>query len=220
MLVPLAALAVAADCAAGQRAVSPVPGGPLAVTTTSAATTTTSEDPGLLPQTDALPSADTATFHAAMTALWEGVETGSVSGDLPAFFPERAYLQVKAVADPAADYRERLLGGFAADLMAAHELLGTGAPSATLVAVEVPAAYAHWVPPGVCFNRIGYYEVGQSRLVYQQGGTVRSFGIASLISWRGVWYVVHLGAVVRSGPGGVVDDPETGPGKSPPSSSC
>jgi hypothetical protein len=89
-----------------------------------------------------------------------------------------------------------------------------------LLSVAVPSRYAHWVPPGVCANRIGYYEVGQSRLVYEEGGVVRSFGIASLISWRGVWYVVHLGAVVRSGSAGVVDDPETGPGVSPPSTSC
>jgi hypothetical protein len=49
---------------------------------------------------------------------------------------------------------------------------------------------------------------------------VRSFGIASLISWRGEWYVVHLGGIVRSSPGGEVDDPEAGPGSSAPSRSC
>ena len=39
-----------------------------------------------------------------------------------------------------------------------------------------------------------------------------SFGIASLISWRGVWYVVHLGAISRTSVTGVVDDPTIGPG--------
>lgn len=196
------------------------PAGRAGATATTLIPTTTTTDPGALPQTDVLPSADTAQFHDEMDALWAGVVSGSADAAMPAFFPESAYVQVKTVADPAADYEERLVAEYASDVAAAHRLLGTGAPTATLVAVQVPAGYAHWVPPGVCANRIGYYEVGQSRVVYRSGGIVRSFGIASLISWRGVWYVVHLGAVVRSAPAGVVDDPESGPGTSPPSSSC
>jgi hypothetical protein len=83
--------------------------------------------------------------------------------------------------------------------------------------VIVPSAYAHWVDPGACFNRVGYYEVPNSRVVYRQNGATRSFGIASMISWRGVWYVVHLGSVNSSG---VVDDPSAGPGTPAPSSTC
>jgi hypothetical protein len=41
-----------------------------------------------------------------------------------------------------------------------------------------------------------------------------------MISWRGVWFVVHLGAVVRSVAAGVVDDPAVGPGVPLPSSTC
>jgi hypothetical protein len=48
----------------------------------------------------------------------------------------------------------------------------------------------------------------------------RSIGIASLISWRGRWYVVHFGAVLRAGPGGVVDSPATGPGVPGPAGGC
>ncbi len=155
-----------------------------------------------------------------MGALWAGVRSDSVPKAEPAFFPERAYAQVKAIADPAADYRNRLLSEFGLDLGAAHALLGSRAAGAQLLAVRVPESYAHWVPPGTCFNGVGYYEVPNSRIVYRLGGVERSFGIASLISWRGIWYVVHLGAVVRPGAGGMVDDPETGPGTSAPSSTC
>jgi hypothetical protein len=56
--------------------------------------------------------------------------------------------------------------------------------------------------------------------VYQLGGVEKSFGIASLISWRGEWYVVHLGAILRSGSGGEVDEPATGAGYSAPSTTC
>ena len=183
---------------------------------TSPATT----DPGELPQTTAVPSSATAQFRAEMAALWQGVVDGSVTEAMPAFFPEAAYLQVKTVADPAADFGERLVAGFRADVGAAHALVAAGGTPVSLVEVLVPAQYAHWVPPGTCANRVGYYEVADSRLVYRVGTTERSFGIASLISWRGVWYVVHLGAVVRAGVAEVVDDPEPGTGSSAPSTSC
>jgi hypothetical protein len=153
-----------------------------------------------------------------MSALWRGVQTGAVKPALPAFFPEAAYAQVKAIADPQADWHERLVGGFNADLAAAHALLGGHARRAQLLRVTVPQSYAHWVDPGACYNRIGYYEVPNSRVVYRQDGSVRSFGIASMISWRGEWYVVHLGAV--SGGRGVVDAPSAGPGTAAPSSTC
>ncbi len=196
----------------------------LQTTTTTATsvptTTTTTTDPGMLPQTDDLPPASTPQFAERVAALWQGVVSGQSADALPAFFPESAYQQLKAVADPMSDYEDRLVAQFVADVDAAHALLGADASTATQLGVDVPESYAHWVPPGVCDNRIGYYEVANSRVVYQEDGTVRSFGIASLISWRGEWYVVHLGAVVRSTPGGVVEDPDTGAGSSPDSATC
>jgi hypothetical protein len=157
-----------------------------------------------------------------MVDLWEGVVADDVAAALPAFFPESAYVKLKTLADPAADYEDRLVAELRADLGAAHALLGSSASSSALVGVEVPEQYAHWITPGVCTNSIGYYEVPNSRLVYREGGVVRSFGIASMISWRGQWYVVHLGAVTRptGTVHGVVDDPSTGPGVSAYSSTC
>lgn len=152
-----------------------------------------------------------------MRSLWRGISSGSVAAAMPAFFPEPAYARLKAIGDPRGDWTARLVGEYRLDLESAHALVGGGA---RLVGVEVPAAYAHWVPPGVCSNSIGYYEVPNSRLVYSRGGTTRSFGIASMISWRGVWYVVHLGAVLRSADTGVVDDPAAGTGVAAPSSTC
>jgi hypothetical protein len=155
-----------------------------------------------------------------MGALWRGVTEDSLRAALPAFFPEGAYLQVKAISDAKADYGSRLLGDYRLDLGAAHALLGGSPQEAQLVAVRVPGNYAHWVSPGACYNRVGYYEVPNARVVYRQNGQLRSFGIASMISWRGVWYVVHLGAVLRSMAAGVVDDPSGGVGESVPSSTC
>jgi hypothetical protein len=182
------------------------------------APTTTSA--GSLPQSEVFPSSSSPEFALEMSALWHGVVTGALPPASPAFFPEAAYLQLKDIGDPTYDYVNRLLHDFGLDLAAAHQFLGAGAASAHLVGVVVPVQYAHWVPPGVCENRVGYFEVPNSRVVYAAGGQVPSFGIASLISWRGVWYVVHLGAVVRPSDKGLVEDPEIGPGSSARSSTC
>ena len=72
----------------------------------------------------------------------------------------------------------------------------------------------------MCDNKVGYWHVAGPRLVYQQHGRIRSIGIASLISWRGRWYVVHLGAVLRSTAAGVVDQPANGPGTPGPPGGC
>ena len=61
-----------------------------------------------------------------MRALWKGIKHGLLPAAMPAFFPEPAYLQVKAIADPAADWRSRLVGGYRVDLAAAHGLVAGG----------------------------------------------------------------------------------------------
>jgi hypothetical protein len=155
-----------------------------------------------------------------MDALWAGVQRNSLSRAMPAFFPLGAYVQVKAIGDPRADWAYRLVADYGLDLAAAHALLGADPGSADLVGVKLPPSSVHWVPPGACYNSVGYYEWPNARLVYRQGGAVHSFGIASMISWRGVWYVVHLGAVVRPSAAGAVDDPSSGVGVSIPSSTC
>ena len=189
--------------AAGQPTVVPVP-----------------PPPGQLQQTRTLPSAHTRVFRAEMTDLWAAVVTGRASLAAQSFFPLAAYTQVKAIADPSADWHSRLFAQFRLDVAAAHHFLGAGARHDTLVRVVVPAAEATWINPGACYNAVGYWHVGGARLVYRHGGQQRSIGIASLISWRGRWYVVHFGAVLRAGPGGVVDSPATGPGVPGPAGGC
>ena len=189
-------------------------------TTTTPPPTTTTTQPGALPQTGALPTSTDPTFAANMEALWNAVSTGTAQAALPAFFPEAAYVQLKAIGNAQADFSGRLVTEYEEDVSAAHQLLGSDAEAARFVSVNVNVNYAHWVPPGVCYNSVGYFEVPNSRVVYSINGQVSSFGIASMISWRGEWYIVHLGAILRSGSGGEVDDPQSGPGSPTYSSTC
>ncbi len=99
-------------------------------------------------------------------------------------------------------------------------LLGQAARGSRLVRVIVPESQASWINPGVCFNGVGYWHVAGARIVYRVHHQLRSIGIASLISWRGRWYVVHFGAVLRSSAGGVVDQPADGAGVTGPPGGC
>ena len=170
-----------------------------------------------LPQTRTLPSTTDTAFKNLIHDFWLAVTTGNADYARPAFFPVKAYEQVKAIADPAQDWQNRLWDEFALDVAAVRPLIGQ---HAKLLKVIVPMQYAIWVPPGACYNSIGYWHVPGPRVVYERGGVTRSFGITSLISWRGDWYVVHLGAYSRPAPVGIVDDAETGPGVPGPPGGC
>jgi hypothetical protein len=172
---------------------------------------------GVRPQTSALPKTSGAAFSNAVHDFWLAVITGNPDYAKPAFFPEQAYEQVKAIADPESDWQGRLWYDFTLDLAAVHQIVK---PGATLVKVIAPTEYEQWIPPGACYNSIGYWHLPGSRLVYREGGVTHSFGIASFISWRGDWYLVHLGALVRAGAYGIVDDPETGEGIPGPAGGC
>ena len=170
-----------------------------------------------LPQTPTLPNTTDTAFKNLIHDFWLAVTTGNPDYAKPAFFPEKAYQQVKAISDPAYDWQTRLWDEFALDVKAVRPLVGR---DARLLKVVVPGQYAIWVPPGACYNKIGYWHVPGARVVYERGGVTRSFGITSLISWRGDWYLVHLGAYSRNAPVGIVDDPQPGPGVPGPPGGC
>jgi hypothetical protein len=156
-------------------------------------------DPGSLPQTTARPSGSDPRFAAHLRTLWAAIAAGDTAADTAArrsFFPLGAYLQVKAISNPAADYRNRLIALYDLDIRALHRRVG---PGATLLGVDVPDRSATWVTPGQEYNKGSYWRVYGTRVRYRTiAGREGSFGIFSLISWRGQWYVVHLGPVRRT----------------------
>ena len=201
---------ISAGAGTGSSAAANAAPGSLApsASASASASTSASSDPGLLPQTRSLPDPADPQFQAGVQSLWQAIVQGNPALAHGFFFPLSAYRQVKALSDPAADYQSRLLAWYDLDIKAAHDQLGPGAATAKLVSVQVPTAQAQWIAPGVEFNKGSYYRVYGTRLVYQENGRTASFGIFSLISWRGQWYVVHLGPSVRSSMRGIVYEPE------------
>jgi len=152
-------------------------------------------DPSLLPQTHDHPLPSGAALDARVAALWAGVMADDPEKAMPFFFPLGAYQQVKDVSDPASDWKRRLVAAYGRDVHSLHARLGADVARATFAGLEVPDAHARWLDPGEEYNKLGYFRVFGSRLRYTVDGEARSFEVKSLISWRGEWYVVHLGAI-------------------------
>ena len=203
---PSVAVAAATDDVARVTTTSTVatttpPGNAAAVTTTTApapaptTTTVAAGDPGALPQTDERPTASGATFTAGVDGLWEAIRQDKPELAMPFFFPESAYLQVKAISDPAGDYQNRLIANYEQDIHTLHAQLGANAANAQYVGISVPDDQAVFVQPGEESNKGSYWRVYGTTMQYQVDGQSGSFPVTSMISWRGEWYVVHLGAI-------------------------
>ena len=126
--------------------------------------------------------------------LWQAIVADDPAPATPFFFPLGAYNQVKAIHDPASDWTSRLLAAYQRDLHAAHATLGDAAATATFGGISVPDT-AQWVTPGQEYNKGSYWRVYGAKLTYTANGAPGSFTLASMISWRGEWYVVHFAKI-------------------------
>jgi hypothetical protein len=163
-------------------------------TTVAPTTTTTTVDPGTLPQTMDKPTTSDPAFQAGLAGFWQAIVSDDPTPAMPFFFPLSAYLQVKAISNPAGDWQQRLVGAYQRDIHALHANLGAAAASAQFTGIDVPAT-AQWVLPGAEYNKGPYWRVYGAQVHYTVAGRAGSFTIASMISWRGRWYIVHLARI-------------------------
>ncbi len=191
-------------------------------TTTTPPVTTTTSDQGVLPQTATQPDSSPSAVTARFSPLFTAIRRGDTEAAMSVFFPRSAYVGMKTgrITSPSSDYADRLVAFYRLDLEAYRAELGAQPRLATLVAVNANPGYAQYIPAGVCENNVGYWHLPGVRFVYRVSGVENSFAIASLISWRGVWYVVHLGPNPRSENVGLVDQPSLGPGVPGPAGGC
>lgn len=156
---------------------------------------TTTADVGALAQTDDRPTTTSSHDTAGAQALWRAIVTDDPDVALGFFFPRSAYRQVKDIGDPDGDYDRRLIANFRADVHDLHAQLGNAAGAAQFEGMQVPEGQVQWIQPGVEYNKGSYWRVLDASLRYRIDGTERTLTVGSLISWRGEWYVVHLGSI-------------------------
>ncbi|HEX4517031.1 MAG TPA: hypothetical protein VH054_25970 [Polyangiaceae bacterium] len=169
----------------------PPPPRPSAVASAAPSASAAPVDPGTLPQTKDKPEADSDAVRARGEALFEAILNDDPDRAMPAFFPKAAYEQVKAITNPASDWKWRLVANFKRDIHAIHFKLGRKSTALRFVSLDVGSG-ERWVEPGEEGNKLGYWRVYGSRIRYVVDGQQKSFDVSSLISWRGEWYVVHL----------------------------
>ena len=196
-------LAALAACSRGEpptlvsaesASVSPLPPAPAPSASAPAAASASAAppvDPGTLPQTHDRPADDSDALHARAEALFEAIQNDDPDRGMAAFFPKTAYEQVKAIPNPASDWRWRLVANYKRDIHAAHAKLGRKSTEARFVALDVGSG-ARWVEPGEEGNKLGYFRVYGTKLRYSVEGHEKTVDISSMISWRGEWYVVHF----------------------------
>jgi hypothetical protein len=163
-------------------------------TTTAPPTTTTTVDPGTLPQTDEKPTGTGTEFDARMKTLANAIINNTPDSAVSAFFPVTAYKQTKKNTNPAADWTNRLIANFKVDVADANKKLGANAKNAVFTGVTVPNT-AVWVKPGEEYNVGPYWRVFKAQMNFTVDGKNVQIPIESMISWRGQWYVVHLGTI-------------------------
>jgi hypothetical protein len=163
-------------------------------TTTEAPAPTTTVDPGTLPQTDEKPTGTGAEFDGRMKVLANAIITNTPDTALSAFFPVSAYKQTKKNTDPAADWKNRLIANFKVDVADANKKLGPNAKNAVFTGATVPNTVV-WVKPGEEYNVGPYWRVFKAQMNFTVDGKTVQIPIESMISWRGQWYVVHLGTI-------------------------
>jgi len=156
-----------------------------------------------------------------MRVLAQSIATSSAREAQRVFFFEQPYVAMKTgeIPNPRDDYQSRLVAFYRLDLVAYHDALYARATTTYLYARANPA-FATWIAPGACENKIGYWHEPGVRLVFRRNGVVVSVAVNSLISWRGVWYVVHLGPNPRPRDVGTVDAWSKGPGTPGPPGGC
>jgi hypothetical protein len=162
---------------------------------TTAASPTSTTSVGSLPQTPDKPAGDDPLLVSNAHALFDAVVQDNSSLALPFFFPLDAYIQVKDISDPTHDYNTRLIPDYNDDIHSLHAQLGSDAANAQFAGITVPEGDAQWITPGVEYNKGSYWRVYGTTIQYTVNGATKSFPVTSLISWRGEWYAVHLGAI-------------------------
>jgi hypothetical protein len=152
--------------------------------------------------------------------LFGEVLAGKTTPPSPLLFPYSAYVTLKVgqISRPDFDYAHRIMALFDLDLLAYHEALGR--IPATYIGVIANANAERWIPAGDCENNLGYWHEPSVRILYTQGGVLKSFAIDSLISWQGRFYVIHLGPNPRARNIGTVDAFSIGRGAPGPSGGC
>ena len=159
-------------------------------TTTSSSTTTTTLP---LVQTLTKPPLHDPALDQRMAHLFYGLrDYNNTEADL-AFLPMRYYVVLKQGGGNEADWKNRLIGHYHAQLAQLRAQFRGVLPGSTYNGYLIKSATAHTVPVGAEENKAPYWQVYMTTMAFKdKNGNSHTFIINTMISFRGAWYVVHV----------------------------
>jgi hypothetical protein len=133
-------------------------------------------------------------FDPKAQRLLTALEKGSFADVQDLFFPEPAFLQLKAIAKPA-DYYSQLVKWYEQDFAREQARLKGRGP---LLFKAMKGGSCKWKAPQTEANRIPYWSCYRRKIEFTAAGHDERLEIRALINWGRQWYITHLGPIPKT----------------------
>lgn len=132
-------------------------------------------------------------FDPRAQRLLTALEKGQFADVRDLFFPEPAFLELKAIARPG-DYYKQLMSWYEQDFAREQERFkGKGA----LVFKTMKGGSCKWKAPNTEANKIPYWSCYKRKIELKAGEKTETLEIRALINWGQDWYITHLGPIPK-----------------------
>lgn len=132
-------------------------------------------------------------FDPKAQRLLTALEKGSFAEVKDLFFPEGAFLQLKAIAKPA-DYYSQLVKWYEQDFIREQARFKGRGP---LVFKAIKGGSCKWKAPQTEANRIPYWSCYRRKIELTAAGQSEVVEVRALINWGRQWYITHLGPIPK-----------------------
>lgn len=132
-------------------------------------------------------------FDPQAQRLLTALEKGTFADVKDLFFPEPAFLQLKAIAKPA-DYYSQLVKWYEQDFTREQARFKDRGP---LVFKSIKGGSCKWKAPQTEANRIPYWSCYRRKIELTAAGQNEIIEVRALINWGRQWYITHLGPIPK-----------------------
>jgi hypothetical protein len=133
-------------------------------------------------------------FDPKAQRLLTALEKGSFAEVKDLFFPEAAFLELKAIAKPA-DYYSQLVKWYEQDFAREQARFKGRGP---LVFKAMKGGSCKWKAPQTEANRIPYWSCYRRKIELTAAGQSETLELRALINWGRQWYITHLGPIPKN----------------------
>ncbi len=132
-------------------------------------------------------------FDARAQRLVKALHEGSFDDVKDLFFPEPAFLQLKAIARPG-DYHRQLLTWFQNDFKREQDRLKN---RGSIRFKALKGGSCKWKAVNTEANKIAYWSCYRKKIEVELGDKVEVIEVKALINWGPDWYITHLGPIPK-----------------------